>query len=44
MFFLIAVFFFWLQNEFFGWNGFPQTPEELICDGVTILLFVIALK
>lgn len=31
------------QNNYFGWNWLPKSDAELITDGITALLFVIAL-
>jgi len=25
-------------NSYFGWNFHPQSPEELICDGIFVLM------
>lgn len=41
--FLVAYFFI-IQNSYFGWNAFPQSSEELICDGVFLVLLSIAAK
>lgn len=27
-----------VETKFFGWNLLPQTPEELICDGIAICI------
>lgn len=39
----VAFGFFWEQNRYFGWNRLPQSDAELIADGVTCLLFGVAL-
>lgn len=41
IFFLAAAF--WVhQNAYFGWNALPKSDAELIADGITILLFALA--
>ncbi len=35
---LPALAFFIVVNQYFGWHSYPQSPEELICDGITLLL------
>jgi hypothetical protein len=40
----IAFVFFWMENEYFGWNGKPQSEAELICDGIVFLIFALSLK
>lgn len=37
----LAGYFFYQENEYFGWNIHPQSPEELICDGICFVLFAI---
>lgn len=39
----IAVAFFILQNWFFGWNAYPQSAAEVVCDGIVLLILAIAL-
>lgn len=39
---VIALIFFYEQNKYFGWNGWPQSNAELICDGITLLLLAMA--
>ena len=41
---IIAVFFGFAETAYFGWNTLPNSPEELICDGITLILMVLALK
>ena len=36
--FLIAIFWAYLYNSFFGWNWNSQSFEELICDGIFAIL------
>jgi len=31
----------WEQNEYFGWNMFPQSQAELIADGINVLMWVL---
>jgi len=40
--FILGLLFFIEQNTFFGWNGQVQSKEELIADGVNILIFALA--
>ena len=40
--FILGLLFFIEQNTFFGWNGQAQSKEELIVDGVNILIFALA--
>ncbi len=30
------------ETAYFGWNATPQSGAEMICDGITALLFVLA--
>lgn len=39
--FLAAIFWF-NENRYFGWNGWPQSDAELICDGIVCLLVALA--
>lgn len=39
---IIFILWFILYNQYFGWNFFPKSDAELICDGVSLLLFVVA--
>ena len=40
--FILGLLFFIEQNTFFGWNTVAQSKEELIVDGVNILIFALA--
>lgn len=40
---IIAILFFIGQNNYFGWNARPQSPEELICDGIVLVLVALFL-
>ena len=34
---------FWAEETaYFGWNAWPQSPAELICDGIATLIFALA--
>lgn len=33
-----------LQTAHFGWHLLPQTPAEVICDGLTLLLLALSLR
>jgi hypothetical protein len=39
---LSPVYFFIKQNNMFGWNSTAQSVEELICDGITLILSILA--
>lgn len=41
---IAAVFFAGWQNIYFGWHAFPQSDAELIADGISVLLFSLALQ
>lgn len=30
------------QNQYFGWNSLPKSDAELICDGITLIIFSLA--
>ena len=36
--------FFFLQNQYFGWNSWPKSDAELMADGITILLIAMACR
>lgn len=38
-----AIIWFFLENDYFGWNRTAQSPEELICDGIVLVLVAIAI-
>ncbi|MEG9561057.1 hypothetical protein [Pseudomonas aeruginosa] len=38
----LAVYFWFMENRYFGWNAHPQSEAELICDGIVILLVALA--
>lgn len=40
--FIIAIGFFILLNKHFGWNGYPKSSDELICDGISFVLLAMA--
>lgn len=42
--FLIAIFFSLIINDYFGWNMFPHSDAELICDGIVMILAALSLK
>jgi len=42
--FSIFIVFWWMQNNYFGWNAKPASDAELICDGITLLLMALAFK
>lgn len=36
---ICAVGFFFMENNYFGWNALPKSSAELICDGLVLVLF-----
>ena len=40
--FFIGLYFWFLENRYFGWNGSPQSDAEIICDGIVLLIFALA--
>jgi hypothetical protein len=40
---LLALIFWWEQNQYFGWNWQPKSDAELIADGLTVLLFALSI-
>ena len=40
----VCLLFYFSQNEYFGWHAGPHSDAELIVDGITLLLFSLALK
>lgn len=38
----VAAWFFLLENSYFGWNFRPMSDAEIICDGLTLLIFATA--
>ena len=36
--FLIALFYAFFETAYFGWNAIPQSPEEVICDGIAFAI------
>lgn len=40
----MAVWFFITENAYFGWNARPQSADELICDGITMVLLALSLR
>jgi hypothetical protein len=40
--FLMGLVFWWMQNDYFGWNWKPKSEAELVCDGIVILVWALA--
>jgi hypothetical protein len=36
--------FFIMENAHFGWNRWPQSPEELICDGIVLTMMAMSVQ
>ena len=43
MMLILAVTFWWQETAYFGWNFRPESPEELICDGIVSLMLTVLL-
>ncbi len=39
---ILAANFYWLQNSYFGWNRKPQSPEEVLADGIFLLILALS--
>jgi hypothetical protein len=40
--FIVAAAFGLIETAHFGWNMLPQSDPELICDGITLVLYGLA--
>lgn len=40
---LLAFYFWWIETRYFGWNIWPESPAEVVCDGIVCLLCALAL-
>lgn len=40
---LLALSFWFIETNYFGWNFLPSSPEELICDGLVLVMWCIAI-
>ena len=41
--FAIALTFAVAQNSYFGWNWTPKSDAELVCDGINLMLWAMAI-
>lgn len=41
--YILAAAFGLIETAYFGWNPTPMSPQELICDGITLALFALAI-
>lgn len=39
---LLSLMFGVMETAYFGWNLTPQSDAEMICDGITLLIFALA--
>lgn len=39
---VLALVFYVHENNYFGWNRHPMSPEECIADGIFVLLLALA--
>ena len=42
--FLLSFLFWIVETNYFGWNVTPQSPEEVICDGIVLLIAALSYK
>lgn len=40
----LAIIFSLIETAHFGWNKFPQSDAEFICDGIAVILIALAIK
>lgn len=40
--FYLAIVFGLIETAYFGWNMFPHSNAEIICDGISILICALA--
>ena len=40
---IIAVIFAWIETAYYGYNFWPSSDAELICDGIALILFALAI-
>ena len=40
---LASLFGLW-ETAYFGWNGWPHSDAEIICDGIAFLIFALAFE
>jgi len=38
----ISIIFWLLETSYFGWNWSPQSPSEVVCDGIVAILVSLA--
>lgn len=41
--FICGVSFWVMENRYFGWNWTPQSAEEVIADGIVVLILAISI-
>ncbi len=41
--FMMGVIFWYVKNDYFGWDGGIQNEAELICNGIMLLLFALSI-
>ena len=39
---ILAIIFGVTETAFFGWNSLPESPAEVVCDGITMLILALA--
>lgn len=41
---LLALGYGWWETAYFGWNLFPSSGAEMACDGIALLLLIVACR
>lgn len=41
---LLSIWFWVMENNYFGWNALPQSEAELLCDGIVLLIAALAFR
>ena len=42
--FVVAITWAYIYNSFFGWNWKSKSKEEIICDGIFVILIALSIK
>ena len=41
--FAVAIYFWLIENKYFGWNFAPESPAEVICDGIVLAIVALGI-
>lgn len=41
--FIVGIAFWYIENSFFGWHARPHSEAEVICDGITSIIFALSM-